>query len=205
MVYGTRTNLFERMIEYVLLQHSQPGESPKVKENLKRIMLLADARSLLQLQTILTHPLISLPIKQELGNMLSSKPTVEAEGQPPQPYDPFDRDEGVGTVEEQKEISWVEEEYDLVEAASLNGSVTAIGHEDLEDYLDMGIEKEFVEETGNKLALLLEKPTKDSYQRLVEAVMELVRRSNQRTEAETANMLYSEIVKLTYVVFQSHF
>lgn len=67
------------------------------------------------------------------------------------------------------------------------------------------MEKEFVEETGSKLSLLLGKPTKDSYQQLAECVIGLIRKANQRNEPETVTMLYNEVVKLTYILFQSHF
>jgi len=82
------------MLEYVLLQHNRAEEQPsKVKENLKRILLLADARMLLQIQVVLNHPTISTSIKMELSNLLSAKSTPEPQNSQQELYDPFVQEE----------------------------------------------------------------------------------------------------------------
>jgi hypothetical protein len=58
---------------------------------------------------------------------------------------------------------------------------------------------------GSKLISLLETPNKDNYQQLIVSVISFIRRVNQRGETDTVSMFYSETVKLSYILFQSHF
>jgi hypothetical protein len=75
----------------------------------------------------------------------------------------------------------------------------------LSDYLELAVEKEYAEETGNRLVAVMEKPNKDTYAQLMEAVMGLVKKASASRKEELFKMFNSETAKVTYVVFQSHF
>lgn len=52
---------------------------------------------------------------------------------------------------------------------------------------------------------MLEKPNKDTYTQLIDHIVTLIKKSSVKKEEDVIKMLYNETVKVTYVVFQSHF
>lgn len=71
--------------------------------------MLADAKGLIQLQLVLTHPVISISVKQELTKLLTVQGATESEKK--EQYNPFGHEEldQSGIHSEQKDIDWEEE------------------------------------------------------------------------------------------------